>query len=159
MYDILLPTQEDWQEHIRKSEPAHDWKKICLILGQLAPGYRKDLAPLVCSRAETSGGEAHYLQAAKRFGAADFTEAIHYLINGNCVRQMATLSPPHYATRTYGFWQTRAGWGPTTAGGSPLAGRGDVLAAGRKVSLLSQRILSQEVLPPYLGLGGVVAAA
>jgi hypothetical protein len=87
MYSILVADHEDRLKHIRAAENIPHWKKFSLILGQPGIGKTWFLTYVLVQR--LFEGKPTIFQVAKSWGISDdFTEATHYLINGNGVHPM-----------------------------------------------------------------------
>jgi hypothetical protein len=87
MYDILVADHEDRLKDFRAERSIADWKKFRLILGQPGIGKTWFLSYVLVRR--LLEGKPTIYQVAKHLGnPVDFTEATHYLINGNGVHLM-----------------------------------------------------------------------
>jgi len=87
MYDILVAGHEDRLKHFLAKQPLPHWMKFSLILGQ--PGIGKTwFLSYVLVRRLLEGKPTIFQVANHLSNPVGFTEATHYLINGNGVHPM-----------------------------------------------------------------------
>jgi hypothetical protein len=89
MYDILLQHQKHRLQYIQDGKLIPHWMKISLILGQRGIGMAWFLSYVLVRR--LLEGKPTIFQVTG--GAVDFTDATHYLIDGNGVHEMESFAP------------------------------------------------------------------